>query len=155
MVDKNKQQQQQQDSEDMPEVSMPEIDTNGIYIQGIVKQNQIMMQEIANLKKNNRSAEAMIKLVNQMYDTPTQNLPELTELGRNVVLPLTIIAMKEHLLDPKRNKKTDPISKCWREDYYRHQRSVGRRHFMAATGVAKEQVTQDGEKRTPMTSFEL
>lgn len=121
-------------------------------------ENQIISlkkQMSENERNNNMYGEAALKLVNILYETPEELLAELSEIPRNAVLPLSIIQMKEELLDPNRDKMARPISKCWRMNYYRLMRGVGRAHFMTGTSIAKEQINSAGELKKPFSSLEL
>ena len=98
-------------------------------------------------KQSNMYGQAMLKMVNLLYETPDALLSELTEIPRNAVIPLSIIHMKERLLDPTRDKMKEPISQVWRNAYFRLQRGLGRAHLLSGAIMAKEQIANKGEER--------
>lgn len=95
-----------------------------------------------------RSAEgeALLKLVNVLYDTDENKLPQLTRIERRAVLPLSIMMMKNDILDKKRIDGKIPLSKCWLKHYFQLQRSVDRWYFMVGAGLAHEQAAAEVEK---------
>lgn len=99
-----------------------------------------------NGNRTDQSQEALLKLVNYLYDTPEEKLPMLTRIERRAVLPLSIMMMKEAILDPERKAKGIPLSKVWRNSYFQLQRSVDRWFFMMGVGLAHEQVGAEQEQ---------
>ncbi len=90
--------------------------------------------------------QASIKLVNMVYDTPDEKYEELTEIPRRAVLLLSIMETKEQATNKERIKKHIPLSKVWRISYYKHMRSVGRKHLVLANSLAQGQVTSGGQE---------
>jgi hypothetical protein len=89
--------------------------------------------------------QAILKLVNILYDTPDEKLSELTEIPRKAVLPLSVQIMREAALDPKRIAAGIPLSYVWRTAYFKLMRSVGRKHFMIGSTLASEQAAAETE----------
>lgn len=119
--------------------------------------NRKMKEEIETTISQNgaKGGEALLKLVNLLYDTEEDKLPMLTRIGRREVLPLSIMMMKESILDPNRRKHNPPIplSKVWRNAYFMLQRSVDRWHFMVGAGLAHEQAAAETEKSEEEMEF--
>lgn len=90
--------------------------------------------------------EALLRLVNVLFDTDEEHLPELTEIPRNAVFPLSIQMMKEGALDPERKKNHIPLTRVWRISWMKLMRSVGRKHFMIGSTLASEQAQAEAEK---------
>lgn len=94
------------------------------------------------------SGEALLKLVNLLFDTPPHLLHQLTELSRASVLSMSIMMMREKAINRPRdeNGKLLPLSRLWREDFMGCMRSVGRRHFMVGSTLAEGQLAKEEEK---------
>lgn len=90
--------------------------------------------------------EATILLINTLFRTPDELLPELTEISRNAVLPLSIQMMREAIFDPIRLDNHIPLSKVWRIAYMRLMRSVGRKHFLLGVNLAQDQVEENEQE---------
>jgi len=92
---------------------------------------------------NGQAGEALLKLVNVLWDTNEEKLPELSRLERREVFPMSIQMMKEQALVEGRK---EPLSKIWRTAYLRLKRSVDMRAFMIGAGLAHEQAQAETEK---------
>jgi len=103
---------------------------------------------MAEEKKESRGLgeQGNVKLVNMVYNTPDDRLEELTEIPRRAVLLLSIMETKEQAMNPARIKAHIPLSKVWRISYYKHMRSVGRKHLVLANSLAQGQMSSEEEK---------
>ena len=113
----------------------------------IMAENKKLKEEIEELKKSlkggNAGSEALLRLVNVLFNTDIDQLPQLSRLERREVFPLSIQMMKERALDPTRN---EPLTKVWRTAYLQLKRSVDMRAFMIGAGLAHEQAQAEEEK---------
>lgn len=116
----------------------------------LIEQVAEMARKLEELMQSGRLAgEALLKLVNVGFDTPDRLLPELTEIPRAAVLPLSIQMMREQAIDRPIDPDTGKLmrlSKIWRICYMKCMRSVGRRHLMQLTLLAEGQLTKEAEK---------
>lgn len=90
--------------------------------------------------------KASVKLVNSLYDTPDDKLSELTEIPRRAVLMLSIMETKEMAMNAERIRQHIPLSKIWRISWYKHMRSVGRKHFILGSSLAQGQMSNEEDK---------
>lgn len=97
---------------------------------------------MANGEGESKADEATVLLINTLFRTPDELLPELTEISRAAVLPLSIQMMREMIFDPERIKNHIPLSRIWRIAYMRLMRSVGRKHFLLGANLAQDQVEE-------------
>ena len=97
---------------------------------------------------------ALLKLVNLLFDTPDNLMPQLTRLSRREVLPLSLQMMKESVFSPDRIIRNEeghiigriPLTRIWRLAYMKLLRSVEGKHFMLGAGLAHEQASAEAEK---------
>lgn len=104
-------------------------------------------------ESTNHTGEAEVKLVDALFDTSEEQLPSLTRIDRRAVLPLSIQIMKEQALDPERIKNHIPLSRVWRNAYFKLQRSVDRWYFMVSAGLAREQMQTKEEETVEGEEF--
>lgn len=94
--------------------------------------------------------KARLKLINMLYDTPEERMPELTVIPRRQVLALSMMSTFGKALDPER--KT-PLDELWLKEYYKLMRSVGGQHLIRATALAESQMGAEEEEEGE--AFEL
>ena len=95
------------------------------------------------ISSNGQAGEALLKLVNVLFDTDKEQLPQLSRLERREVFPMSVQMMKEEALNPNR---TEPLTKIWRTAYLQLKRSVDMKAFMIGAGLAHEQAQAEQEK---------
>jgi len=112
-------------------------------VQKLVK--EALEQAIEGKQKNNGVGvgEALLKLVNLLYDTDDTKLAELSWLDHREVFPMSIQMTKEEAL---KEERTIPLTKVWRTAYLRLKRSVQMKAFMVGAGLAHEQAAAEAEK---------
>ena len=104
-------------------------------------------------QKTDSAGQALLKLVNVLYDTDENKLPQLTRLTRREVFPMSLQMMKEQVFNKDRIKVNDdgtittiPLTKIWRNGYMQLLRSVDKWYFMLGAGLAHEQASAEAEK---------
>lgn len=101
-------------------------------------------------KKQTSSADALIRMVNLMYDTDDKHLPELTRLPINAVRPHALGMMLEAIFDEDVQAGETPLSRKLRNNYFRLMRSVGGIHLGRGVRLAEEQAASEAEKAEEM-----
>ena len=107
------------------------------------KSKKLKDELVQKASDNGQTGEALLKLVNLLYDTDKDRLPQLSSLERREVFPMSIQMMKEEALNPDRK---EPLTKIWRTAYLSLKRSVGMKAFMIGAGLAHEQAQAETEK---------
>jgi len=99
----------------------------------------------SNNGKSNKD-EALLKLVNILYDTPEDKLAQLTKIPQRAVLPLSIMITQLAAQDPNRDIIKNPLPQIWMNAYFKLQRSVDKWFFLHGVGIAHEQVAIQAEQ---------
>jgi hypothetical protein len=93
--------------------------------------------------------KALVQLINHLFKTEEKYLPELTNVPWSAILPLSIMMMKEHVLDEERTKNQIPLSAIWRIFWMRLRRSGEGEQFAFGVRLAEQQiVASSGEGET-------
>ena len=87
-------------------------------------------------KKN----QALLVLINHLFQTEDKYLPELTNIPWTAILPLSIMMMKEHVLDEERIKAEVPLSAIWRIFWMKLRRSGEGEQFTMGVRLAEQQI---------------
>lgn len=95
--------------------------------------------------KHNKD-EALLKLVNILYDTPDEKLAQLTKIPQRAVLPLSIMITQLAAQDANRDIIKSPLPQIWMNAYFKLQRSVDKWFFLHGVGIAHEQVAIQAEQ---------
>ena len=100
------------------------------------------------LEKTNRSvaADALLRMVNHLYNTDDEHLPELTRIPINAARPLALGMALESILDEDVQSGEVPLSKKLRNYYFRLMRSVGGVHLGRGIRLAEEQAAAEIER---------
>lgn len=101
------------------------------------------------------SNDALLKLVNELYDTKDDKMHQLTKLNRREILPLSLMMTKNKVMDVSRKAVYDkhgklikahvPLSKIWMAYYFGLKRSEDKWAFMIGAGLAHEQALSTEE----------
>jgi hypothetical protein len=99
--------------------------------------------------EHSTSGDALLKLVNELYDTKTDKMHQLTKLNRREILPLSLMMTKNEVMNENRKALYDkngklirahiPISRVWMGYYFGLKRSEDKWAFMIGAGLAHEQ----------------
>lgn len=92
------------------------------------------------------SGDAMVNLINHMFNPDEEHLPELTDIPLDAVLPLSIMMMKEVALDEDRIANNIRLSRVWRIAYLRLRRGATKRLLLMAADLAREQAASASEE---------
>lgn len=114
----------------------------------IANQQQELMERIEELekKKGASNSEALLHMVNFLYNTDDEHLPELTRIPIQAARPHALGMMLESLLDPEIQSGEVPLSRKLRNYYFRLMRSVGGVHLGRGVRLAEEQAASEAEK---------
>lgn len=99
-------------------------------------------------QSNRLGGEAQLKLVNIVFDTPEDKLPELTFILKGTVFPLSIMMMREKAINRPIDKSTGlpmSLAKIWRLAYMQLMRSIGRHQVDAGVKLAEVQQPEKEE----------
>jgi hypothetical protein len=92
------------------------------------------------------TGDAMVNLINHIFNPTDEKLPELTDIPLDAVLPLSIMMMKEVALDEIRITNNLRLSKIWRIAYLRLRRGATKRLLLIGADLAREQAANAEEK---------
>jgi hypothetical protein len=109
---------------------------------------KVMTQESEEQEQDNHATtgDAMLNLINHLFNPTDEKLPELTDIPLDAVLPMSIMMMKEVALDPDRIKLNIRLSKIWRIAYLRLRRGATKRLLLIGADLAREQAANSEEK---------
>lgn len=113
-------------------------------IQSNQKELNERIEELENKKTG--MSEAALRLVNLMYDTDNQHLPELTRIPLNSVRPHALGMTLESILDEDVQSGKVPLSRILRNNYFRLMRSVNGKHLGNGIGLASDQSREEQEQ---------
>jgi hypothetical protein len=85
------------------------------------------------------TGDAMLNLINHIFNPTDEKLAELTDIPLDSVLSLSIMMMKEAALDPERINNNIRLSKVWRIAYLRLRRGATKRLLLIGADLAREQ----------------
>lgn len=114
-----------------------------------------VIEEASKLSDNGKSNkdEALLRLVNILYDTPEDKLAQLTKIPQRAVLPLAIMLTQIAAQDPARDPLKNPLPVVWMNAYFKLQRSVDKWFFLHGVGIAREQVAMQAEQKADEYDF--
>lgn len=115
----------------------------------LISQNKELVERIEELesKKANINSEAMLRLVNFLFDTDEKHLPELTRISSMQSVRLHAYGMMlEARFDPDVQNGTVPLSRKLREYLFRLSRSFGGIHLGTGIQLAQNQAAAEAEK---------
>lgn len=117
-------------------------------VESMVTGQKELTERIEDLEKSNAasSADAILRMINLMYDTDDKHLPELTRIPINAVRPHAYGMMLEALFDEDVQSGKVPLSRVLRLAQFRLMRSVGGVHLGRGVRLAEEQASAESEK---------
>jgi len=83
------------------------------------------------------------KMIDVVFNPSEEHLPEMTVIPRGLVLPMSMMMMYDHVLEPGR-KKT--LSSIWLTNFFKLQRSVGGTLKNQGVALAMEQIGAEQEE---------
>jgi hypothetical protein len=119
-------------------------------LKALSAQNKELFERMADIEKKSTAADALLRMVNLMYDTDDKHLPELTRIPINAVRPHALGMMLESLMDEDVQSGKVPLSRILRNNYFRLMRSVGGVHLGRGVRLAEEQASAEAEKAEEM-----
>lgn len=107
------------------------------------------------ISQDGHDEKAALELVQLLFNTPEDKLPELTNIPLNQVLPLSMMAAVEQgikAIADKLDGKNEPpklLSEIWRKSYAQYRRSIRGEHKMALATLTQEEMAlkeEEGEE---------
>lgn len=100
-------------------------------------------------KATSQNSQALLRMVNFLYDTDDKHISELTRIPLNAVRPFALGMALESILDPNYDSSV-PLSQVVRNNYMRLMRSVGGVHLGRGLRLAEEQAQAAAEEAEEM-----
>ena len=104
------------------------------------------LDELEEGKNKDHGSEALLRMVNFLYDTDDKHIFELTRLPIQAVQPLALGMMLDSLMDEDVQSGAVSLSHKLRTYLFRGMRSVGGVHLGRGIRLAEEQASAEAEK---------
>jgi len=118
-------------------------------LQAIIANQQELkerLDEFEEGKDKNHGNEALLRMVNFLYDTDDKHIPELTRIPLQTAQPLALGMTLDSIFDEDVQDGTTSLSQKLRLYYFRLMRSVGGVHLGRGIRLAEEQAAAETEK---------
>jgi len=114
----------------------------------VIISNQTVLSERMDEVEEGRSkdSEALLQMVNIIFNTDDQHLPELTRIPLPSARPFAYSMGLGSLLEAREKGVTTSLSQRITNNYFRLMRSVGGVHLGRGTHLAEEQAAAVAEK---------
>lgn len=104
-------------------------------------------EQIAEFGTDKGRGQAVLQLVNFLYDPDDTHLPGLTRLPLRAVKPFAIAATLDAITDPDVMSGKKTLQQVFRTNYFFLMRSVGAEAFKQGIGLAGEQQASEAEQQ--------
>jgi len=118
-------------------------------LQTIIANQQEQAERLGELeegKDKNNTSEALLRMVNFLYNTDDKHILELTRIPIQTAQPLALGMTLDSLMDDDVQSSEVSLSQKLRLYYFRLMRSVGGVHLGRGIRLAEEQAAAEAEK---------